>query len=208
MIHPSSRLVYIGEHIGYGVFASEFIPRGTMTYVKDEMEICLSPRTFSRLPQALQDQPEKYSYRDSRGTRIISWDIAKYVNHSCTANTMSTGWGFEIALRDIHPDEQITDEYGLFNMDYDFPLSCGEPDCREILYTTDIDNYGDKWDAQVRNALACFHQVEQPLLEFLDRRTLSSLMRYINAGRGYKSVRNLKLKPSAQLRPEPSVNAG
>ena len=84
MIHPSTRLVYIDDHIGYGIVASELIPRGTITYVKDELEICLSPRQFETLSAVLQSQAEKYSYMDARGTHIMSWDIAKYVNHSCT----------------------------------------------------------------------------------------------------------------------------
>ncbi len=194
MIHPSTRLVLINEHIGYGVIASEPIPRGTITYVKDEMEICLSPRQYDKLSPALQAQAEKYSYRDNRGTRILSWDIAKYVNHSCRANTMSTGWGFEIALRDIEAGEEITDEYGLFNMDYDFPLSCNEEGCREMLLTNDIDTYGSKWDEQIKMALKGFSLAEQPLLEFLDRRSLNGVMRYINTGRGYKSVKTLKIR--------------
>ena len=198
MIHPSTRLVYIDAHIGYGIVASELIPRGTITYVKDELEICLSPRQFEALSAVLQAQAEKYSYMDARGTRIMSWDIAKYVNHSCTANTMSTGWGFEIALRDILPGEEITDEYGLFNMDYDFPLSCGEPECRQILRTNDIDTYGREWDRSIKNALAMFNHVDQPLLEFLDRRSLNGLMRFINTGKGYKSVKSLKIKPRAR----------
>lgn len=206
MIHPATRLVYIGEQIGYGVFASAFIPKGTITYVKDEMELLFTPKRFEQLRPVLQDQVEKYSYRDAKGTMIVSWDIARYVNHSCTPNTMSTGWGFEIALRDIHPGDQVTDEYGLFNMDYDFPLSCGEPECRGMIYTDDIDTYGDRWDGQVRSAVADFPLVEQPLLEFLDRRTLDSLMRYVNTNRGYRSVKLLKLKKEPVR--QGSVNAG
>lgn len=202
MIHPDTRLAYVGDHIGYGVFAAAPIPKGTITYVKDDLELCITPRKAAQLRPGLQDQVEKYSYRDSRGTMIVSWDIAKYVNHSCNANTMSTGWGFEIALRDIETGEEITDEYGLFNMDYSFPLSCAEPNCRRMIYPDDIDTYGAAWDAQVQAALSGFPLAEQPLLEFIDRRTLSSLMRYLNTGRGYRSVRLLKTRENAKTQSE------
>ncbi len=208
MIHPSTRLVLINEHIGYGVIASEPIPRGTITYVKDEIEICLTPRQYEKLPSVLQAQAEKYSYKDNRGTRILSWDIAKYVNHSCRANTMSTGWGFEIALRDIEAGEEITDEYGLFNMDYDFPLGCNEEGCRGMLLTNDIDTYAGKWDEQIKTALKNFSLAEQPLLEFLDRRSLNGVMRYINTGKGYKSVKTLKIRPQVQTAVEMHSDVG
>lgn len=194
MIHPHTTLKMVDDTIGYGVFATEFIPRGTMTYIKDELEICIGEKRYERLSKPLQEQVEKYSYKSSSGTRIVSWDIAKYMNHCCNANSMSTGWGFEIAIRDIFPGEEITDEYGLFNMDYEFPLSCGEVNCRKVLRPDDIDRHAEQWDALVRGALAGFLEAPQPLLQHMDRPTFESLMKYLNTGKGYKSVLKLKTR--------------
>jgi hypothetical protein len=191
MIHPATELKFVNEVIGYGVFATSRIPRGTMTYVKDELEICISSARFDQLKPSLREQVEKYSYKTRQQTRIISWDIAKYMNHSCHANSMSSGWGFEIALRDISAGEEITDEYGLFNMEYAFPLSCNEPGCRGMLYPDDVLVYGELWDEQLRLALDDFLTVEQPLLGVSGWEGKKILEFYLSSGEGYRSVRSL-----------------
>ena len=38
MIHPNTRLGFVNEEIGYGVFATALIPKGTIVYVKDDLE--------------------------------------------------------------------------------------------------------------------------------------------------------------------------
>jgi uncharacterized protein len=116
MIHPNSRIQFISDNVGCGVFATAFIPKGTIVYVKDFMELTITPEQYEKLPHVLQEKVEKYSYIENQGNRIVSWDHGKYVNHCCDCNTISTGYGFEIAIRDIHPGEEITDEYGLFNV--------------------------------------------------------------------------------------------
>lgn len=42
MIHPDTELRFINPEIGYGVFATQFIPRGTITWVRECK--CSSPR--------------------------------------------------------------------------------------------------------------------------------------------------------------------
>ena len=133
MIHHKTELQFINPHIGYGIFATENIPMGTIVYIKDHFEVEISPRQFSKLDSIHQAIAEKYSYIDPRGVRIISWDNAKYVNHRCEPSTMSTGYGFEIAIRDIARGEEITDEYGMFNIPYEFNVDCGCTNCRKVL---------------------------------------------------------------------------
>ncbi len=124
MIHPSTELRHIDAQLGYGVFATERLPRGTITYVWDPLEVEILPDDPRLAEPVLRDKIERYSYIDALGTRIVSWDHAKYVNHCCQCNTMSTAYGFEIAIRDIEAGEQITDEYGMFNMPEPMNLSC------------------------------------------------------------------------------------
>lgn len=195
MIHPKAELKYINDEIGYGVFATELIPAGTMTYVKDPLEIEVHPETFARYPPELREVVEKYSYIDEKGNRILSWDHAKYVNHCCQCNTMSTGYGFEIAIRDIYPGEEITDEYGLFNMEQEMSLRCEKPGCRGIVSRADWDFYLESWDEKVKQALSRFHQVRQPLAPLLDPLTLKRLNLFLGSGRKYHSVSRLRLNP-------------
>ena len=192
MIHPHTKLVFINDEIGYGVFATHFLPKGTITYVKDTMEIEVSSAEFRQHSPAMQEQIEKYSYIDERGVRIISWDFAKYVNHCCHCNTMSTGYGFEIAIRDINPGEEITDEYGMFNMEQPMTLSCKYADCRGRVCREDFDALHPVWDAQVRPALEGMYGVLQPLLPFVDEETLTELDDALAGQTDFRSVYRLK----------------
>ena len=77
MIHPNTTLRYISDDIGYGVFATAHIPEGTIVYVKDSLELVLTPTDYLLHGSAMREVIEKYSYMDEHGNRIISWDFAK-----------------------------------------------------------------------------------------------------------------------------------
>ena len=202
MVHPQTTLRHVNERIGDGVFATRFIPKGTLVYVKDPLEIELSPAKFSSLRGKIRQMADKYSYIDQRGYRILSWDIAKFVNHRCEANTMSTGWGFEVAVMDIEEGDQITDEYGLFNLEWDIECECGSPHCRGVIRPTDIYTFHEKWDALIQEALNHLREVDQPLWEFVDDRKRRDLLRYLKTGTGYRSVLELRYEePQAITHP-------
>lgn len=194
MIHPHTTLRHVSKAIGDGVFATCFIPKGTLVYVQDPLEIDISPAAFRALAEPIKALADKYSYIDERGHRILSWDIAKYVNHSCEPNSISTGYGFEIAIRDIGPGEQITDEYGLFNLEWSIDCHCGSPSCRGAIHGSDVDELYPRWDEWVIDALQHFNQVEQPLRPYLPEAKARALMRYLTTGKGYRSVYELKYR--------------
>jgi len=199
MIHPNSELRFINPQVGYGVFATAFIPEGTIVYIKDSLEIEVSPQDYNNHSQEMQEQIEKYSYIDERGYRIISWDFAKYVNHCCNCNTMSTGYGFEIAIRDIFPNEQITDEYGIFNLECPIPLICKENNCRKEVKPGDFDLYYPIWDEKIKKSLERFYFVDQPLMGFVDHETQHSLLEYKLDPFKYRSVYNLRKKEFSEV---------
>jgi hypothetical protein len=131
--------------------------------------------------------------------RIVSWDLAKYVNHCCDCNTMSTGYGFEIALRDIHPGEEITVEYGLFNIPEPMPLYCGCTHCRGLLTAADIDRYHATWDRAVQEALSRLESVSQPLWSLVPPEIAEAVRSYLHTRRDYRSVLTLKATPGPQI---------
>jgi len=192
MIHPHTCLKFISDEMGYGVFATQLIPKGTITYVKDALEVEVTSATYWQYDNSIRAVIDKYSYIDERGIRIVSWDFAKYVNHCCHCNTMSTGYGFEIAIRDIQPGEEITDEYGLFNLDQDMEITCAKPHCRQKLTYGDLDKYYEEWDAKVLPPLRNVFEVAQPLAEHLDSHTFNALTDFIQDEANYKSVLGLK----------------
>lgn len=191
MIHPDTQLKWINAQIGCGVFATAPIPMGTMVYVQDALDIVIGPEDPRLDDPAYKDIIEKYSYIDARGDRIVSWDIAKYVNHCCHCNTISTGYGFEIAIRDIEAGEQLTDEYGIFNVEEPIPVICHHQDCRKQVRPEDMAGYSGQWDSWIRRALRRFQSVSQPLLPYLEVQHHADLMRYLQTGQGYRSIQSL-----------------
>ena len=195
MLHPDTQLGVVSAEIGYGVFATALIPKGTIVYIKDPLEIEIGdddPRL--RDPEMLRII-ERYSYIEPGGTRVLSWDLAKYMNHSCDPNTISTGYGFEIALRDIREGEQITDEYGLLNIEKNMPCGCGANSCRGWVRQDDVERHGADWDAGVREALGVYRDVAQPLEYLLDPSTRKQLQHYLETGNGFLSVSQLRYFP-------------
>ena len=192
MIHPHTCIRYIDDVIGYGVFATQLLPKGTIVYVKDELEIDLSSEQYQSLPLAFRETVDKYSYIDEKGHRIVSWDFAKYVNHCCNCNTMSTGYGFEIAIRDIQPGEEITDEYGMFNMETEMFVHCKYENCRGRIMASDIDTYQAQWDEKVFDAMLQAGRIEQQLWPILNAETREALTRFQQDPTQYISVRQLK----------------
>jgi len=193
MIHPDTELRRVNETIGYGVFATRPIPKGTILYVKDPLEIEVTPEQFEQMDSQYQSVVNWFSYIDERGYRIVSWDIAKYVNHRCDANSISTGYGFEIATRDIAAGEEITDEYGIFNLPCPMQCCCGSRNCRGLISGNDWDVFGHVWDKRAKDALRCLSQVAQPLMKFLDTEVYHDLMQYLNSRRNYRSLMGLRI---------------
>lgn len=200
MIHPSTELRLVNPQVGYGVFASRFIPKGSLVYVQDPLDIEITPERYRDLDETSRDLAEKYSFIDSTGNRILSWDAAKFVNHSCHPNTMSTAWGFEVALRDIEAGEEITDEYSLFNLEWEMECACGHRACRGMIRPTDAWAHFRKWDRAVRSAMLAIPTVEQPLFNCLDLATRNSLERYLSGMVRYRSVRSLLRKIGEESR--------
>ncbi len=197
MIHPKTELKLINDQVGYGVFATDFIPEGTIVYVKDSLEQIITPTTYLLHTSEMREVIDKYSYMDESGNRIVSWDFAKYVNHCCNCNTISTGYGFEMAIRDIQKGEQITDEYGIFNLDKEMELVCGESNCRKRVGPDDFDSHYKEWDEKIMSSIGKLFDVEQPLLPLIDEAVQSELDNFFKNPESYKSVYALKYRSSS-----------
>jgi hypothetical protein len=191
MIHPDTELRPVSPVIGVGVFATRPIPAGTIVYAHDALELDLFPEDPRLTHPIYKPILDKYAYLDDRGRLVLSWDHGRFVNHHCHANTLSTGYGFEIAVRDIAPDHELTDDYGLLNIDQPFTCACGGPDCRGTIRTDDVLRFAEVYDARVADALSKFTAVDQPLLGLLDTATHRAVMRYVNGKTPMRSVRHL-----------------
>lgn len=192
MIHPDTKVRTVSEAIGNGVFATALIPQGTIVVVRDRLDTSLSIEDFQQLPALLKSALETYLFHDCDGKLILSWDHARLMNHSCASNTMLTAYGFEIAVRDIHPGEEMTTEYGLLNIQEPYQIHCKCPGCREHLRCDDIDQHGERWDALVKESMLLIAGLEQPLMVLLDSHTKQRIEDFQRDHTLYSSVRSLK----------------
>lgn len=192
-MHPDTEVQFINEIVGYGVVAKKFIPKGTITWVQDGLDRILSPLEVQEMHPGIQEQVEKFSFRNNKGQLVLCWDHAKYVNHSFNANCLSSAYDFEIAVRDIHPGEQLTDDYGYLNISEPFK-ALDEGTDRNIVYPDDLLRYHGKWDRQLQIAFEAFEQVEQPLKQFVPAEILEKVIIRIRRNEPLDSILNLYYK--------------
>jgi hypothetical protein len=81
MIHPHTELQFINDRIGYGVVATQLIPRGTMTWVRDAFDQAFSAQHIDSRTPLYRDLTSKHCFVDAQGHYILCWDLARYVNH-------------------------------------------------------------------------------------------------------------------------------
>ena len=167
MIHPDSELRFISPEMGHGLFATKPIPRGTITWVGDDLDQIVSAERFANLPGSLRSQAWKYSYVNARGDRILCWDHGRFVNHSCAATCLSPGFDFELAVRDIAAGEEITDDYGTLNPEESFDCLCDAPNCRGSITPVDPLRCAFDWDASLAAAFPSIGRVHQPLWDLV-----------------------------------------
>ena len=193
MMHPDTELRLVSETMGYGVFVTRPIPMGTVVYVRDTLDIAIAPNDPRITDPVLADTIEKYTYIEPDGTRVLGWDISKYVNHCCHPSTLTTGYGFEVAIRDLHPGDEITDDYGIFNTPVPFPLVCSKSNCREHIRGDEYAYCVPSWDERIKPALRKYASVHQPLEALIPVSLREAVRKFSKTGRGYRSVETQKL---------------
>jgi hypothetical protein len=164
MIHPDTEVRFINEEIGYGLFARDPIPSGTITWVRDPLDREISPEELSQYSPPTQEIILHYSYRNNIGNFIFCWDNTRYVNHSCTPNCCVTPYNLEIAIRDILAGEEITNHYGMLNIIEPFTLP---PPSEVTIRPDDLLLYGNKWDNELQRAFPRLIEVRQPLQAYI-----------------------------------------
>ena len=168
MIHPKTEIKLISNEIGYGVVATEFIPAGTITWALDKLDREFTPLDFEQMPAIYQNILDYYTFRNNNGNFVLCWDNGRYVNHSFNSNCLTTAYDFEIAIRDIHPGEQLTDDYGYLNIPYPF-TGIDEGTKRKTVYPDDLLKYYKVWDKKLLKVFNKIPQLNQPLKELISQ---------------------------------------
>lgn len=187
MIHPNTEIKFISKEIGYGVVATNFIPMGTITWVLDKFDQEFTPDKIEKLEPIYKSILDTYAFKNNLGNLVLCWDNARFVNHSFKSNCLTTAYNFELAIRDIHSGEQLTDDYGYLNIDIPF-RGIDEGTRRKIVYPDDLLKYHKSWDKKLIKAFKYISKVKQPLIGLLDEELWQSA---VQIGKGEKEMESI-----------------
>lgn len=190
MIHPDTEVRFISDEIGYGIVATKLIPEGTITWVQDELDQVYTPAQVAEMSPSTQEMIDKFTFRNNQGNFVLCWDTAKYVNHSFNSNCISTAYDFEIAIRDIQPGEELTDDYGYLNVTQAFKAK-NEGVPRTIVYPDDLVNFHEEWDAKLERSFLRLNKVAQPLEMLLPNKIKAVVKQILKGEKELDSILNL-----------------
>lgn len=195
MLISTALLRWVSNDKGYGLFAKEFIPKGTITFVNDHLDVILDPKDQRFQKEPYQTVLEKYAYNSPNGELVLCWDFGKYMNHCCWANTLTTGYGFDIAVHDIQEGEEITTDYGVISTGHQMIFECAKENCRKNIHIDNFEECARNWDQQIKEALLSTRSVPQPLWSLITDDILKQLSPYLDgAVEKYVSVNDQKPK--------------
>jgi hypothetical protein len=189
MIHPKTELKFISEEVGYGVVATDFIPAGTITWVLDKFDREFTPSEVKKLEPIYQNILDTYTYRNNKGNYVLCWDIGRFVNHSFNSNCLTTAYDFEIAIRDIQPGEQLTDDYGYLNISEPFK-GINEGTKRKTVYPDDLVKYYKVWDKKIEKVFKEITTKEQPLKALISNELWLKIENIVNSKQPIDSILN------------------
>jgi uncharacterized protein len=112
------------KNAGLGLFADQFIPKGTVTWrFMPGLDLIVPEDTLLQLSEASRAQFLNYCYVDKFTKHfILCFDDERFINHSKNPNIIQTHAtseieGFEIAVRDIQKGEELLCDYEEFDFD-------------------------------------------------------------------------------------------
>jgi len=160
---------------GWGVFASRFIPKGTITCFEcKKCRIYKSIKQLNKLPKYSSEHILGHGFERKEGDFLMPCDETIYLNHSCDANTLTDPkTNLDIVIKDIKKGEELTYDYrmffqGKFKQNYyytNMKCKCGEKNCQKIINPKHpplkiIENF---WNNRIKSALKLINKVPQPL---------------------------------------------
>jgi SET domain-containing protein len=164
-----ARLFEVREtsHKGRGLFAKEPVPKGTVVFFECQMCKRIPVEDIAELPLEEKNHLLRFGYENADGSHTLPCDEIIYLNHSCNANILDSGRGFDIVVRDIAAGEEATYDYRTFHDRHElaFACLCGSDICCGIvkcIHPQDS-NLKEMWDLRVSSALKKISEVKQPL---------------------------------------------
>ncbi len=117
---------------GIGLFADQFVPKGAPVWkFMPGFDLKVPKESVAALSDVARAQFLNYAYLSEQtpGSYVLCFDDARFFNHADEANTLLTypagedQEGINIAVRDILPGEELTDDYRSFDGDFQAKMS-------------------------------------------------------------------------------------
>lgn len=100
---------------GTGVFADEFVAKGTLIWrLHEKLDVQMSAGDIAKLPPHMQEFIRIYSYPnlEREGYVIVDSDNGRFMNHADAPNTDFRDFNWGYALADIQRGDELTCDYG------------------------------------------------------------------------------------------------
>jgi hypothetical protein len=199
MIHPDTEVRFISKEKGYGVVATKLIPKGTITWVQDDLDQIFTRDQADSLKPVIKKYLDTYSFTNKNGEIVLCWHNGKFVNHSFKPSCFSTPYDFEIAIRDIYPGEELTDDYGYLNVEKPFD-AIDEGTIRKTVYPDDILTFHKEWDAIIKENAPKVLEVNQSLADLIPRNTWNEFVNAVKNPEQMKSILECHYQQDIQVK--------
>lgn len=196
MLHPHTEIRFINPTKGYGVVATAFIPKGTITWVMDPLDREITQEEAAKITGPMKDLLEKYSYRNGQGNHVLCWDHTKYMNHSFNPNCVLTPLKFEIAVKDIQVGEELTNDYGFLNLPEQFNVDQEKGSKRTAVGPEDILLQYKIWDRKIKASARLISFTEQPLKPYFNEELWMKVIRVSTGEERMPSIMHLYYDPT------------
>lgn len=105
---------------GIGLFAEEFIPKGTKTWAYDPLfDKAFTEEEVAKLPPHALRRFYDYSYFDASMNKfVLCFDDLRFINHTEDSPNIISATDHDIAARDIMPGEELLCNYNHFEDGY------------------------------------------------------------------------------------------
>lgn len=109
---------------GIGLFAAEFIAKGTQVWIyREGFDVCVPDGYPEQLPEPAKTFFLKYAYQNPDTKQyVLCSDDARFFNHADAPNVEciydeNGAYIADVAVRDIQPGEELTIDYREFDSD-------------------------------------------------------------------------------------------
>lgn len=150
---------------GLGLFASEFIPQGTVIWFPCKKCSYYPSHQLSLLSNADFQMLNELGYTTYDNGILLPCSNACYMNHSCDPNVLDYGLDFGVAVKDIKANDEICCDYHAWDTEeFEMVCKCNSKNCLGNISPRKCDsNIKRTWSSAVQTTLTKMKNIKQPL---------------------------------------------